>query len=108
MPIWKISLLFLLTAVCEILGCYLPWLWLRGGKSAWLLLPAAACLTLFVWLLSLHPTATGRVYAAYAGVYLVVALAWLWLVDGITPRPSDWLGAGLALSGMVVVMAGRS
>lgn len=85
MPIWKISLLFLLTAVCEILGCYLPWLWLRGGKSAWLLLPAA-----------------------YAGVYLVVALAWLWLVDGITPRPSDWLGAGLALSGMVVVMAGRS
>ena len=57
-------LLFIVTAIAEIVGCYLPYLWLKEGKSVWLLLPAAASLSLFAWLLSLHPTATGRVYAA--------------------------------------------
>ena len=54
-------------------SCYLPWLWLREGKSAWLLLPAAVSLSLFAWLLSLHPTAAGRVYAAYGGIYILGA-----------------------------------
>jgi len=66
--------LFLLTALAEIVGCYLPWLWLRKGGSIWLLLPAAASLALFAWLLTLHPTASGRVYAAYGGVYIGTAL----------------------------------
>ena len=66
----KTLLLFLVTALAEIVGCYLPYLWLRKGGSAWLLLPAAASLALFAWLLTLHPTASGRVYAAYGGVYL--------------------------------------
>jgi small multidrug resistance family-3 protein len=48
-------------------------------------LPAALSLLLFVWLLTLHPAAAGRVYAAYGGVYVVVALLWLWLVDGVGP-----------------------
>ena len=60
--------LFVVTAVAEIVGCYLPYLWLREGRSAWLLLPAALSLAVFAWLLSLHPTAAGRVYAAYGGV----------------------------------------
>ena len=62
--------LFIVTAVTEIVGCYLPYLWLKQGASAWLLLPAAASLALFAWLLSVHPTAAGRVYAAYGGVYI--------------------------------------
>ncbi len=81
--------LFLLTAVAEIVGCYLPGLWLRQGWAAWLLVPAAASLALFAWLLTLHPAASGRVYAAYGGVYVSVALLWLWLVDGIRPTPWD-------------------
>ena len=55
--------LFAATAVAEIVGCYLPWLWLRQGHSAWLLLPAALSLALFAWLLTLHPQASGRVVA---------------------------------------------
>jgi len=58
-------LLYAATAIAEIVGCYLPYLWLREGRSAWLLVPAAASLALFAWLLTLHPTAAGRVYAAY-------------------------------------------
>jgi small multidrug resistance family-3 protein len=100
----KTFLLFAATALAEILGCYLPWLWLRKGGSAWLLLPAAASLALFVWLLSLHPTATGRVYAAYGGVYVSVALVWLWAVDAVKPTRWDLLGAALCLLGMAVIM----
>lgn len=59
---------FIATAVAEIVGCYLPLLWLTHRAPVWVLLPAAASLALFVWLLSLHPTAAGRVYAAYGGV----------------------------------------
>lgn len=95
--------LFVLTALAEIIGCYLPWLWLRQGRSAWLLLPAASSLALFVWLLSLHPTAAGRVYAAYGGVYVAVALLWLWAVDGVRPLSTDWIGIGLCLMGMLII-----
>lgn len=95
--------LFLLTAVAEILGCYLPWLWLRQGGSAWLLLPAAASLGLFAWLLTLHPDASGRIYAAYGGVYVVVALLWLWGVDGVRPSLWDLVGGAVCLSGMAII-----
>lgn len=60
MELLKVSALFALTAVMEIVGCYLPWLVLRQGKPAWLLLPAAMALGLFAWLLTLHPAAAGR------------------------------------------------
>ena len=96
--------LFLITAVAEIAGCYLPYLWLRENKSVWLLLPAALSLALFAWLLSLHPTAAGRVYAAYGGVYIFVAVFWLWAVDGIKPTVWDITGSLVALFGMGIIM----
>lgn len=96
--------LFLITAVAEILGCYLPYLWLREGKSAWLLVPGMLSLMLFAWLLSLHPTASGRVYAAYGGVYIFVAILWLWWVDGVRPTTWDLIGSGVALVGMAIIM----
>ncbi|APW38418.1 hypothetical protein RD110_15450 [Rhodoferax koreense] len=97
-------LLFVATAVCEIVGCYLPWLWLRQGGPIWLLLPAALSLAAFAWLLTLHGTAAGRVYAAYGGVYIGVAIAWLWAVDGIRPTPWDIAGCAVALAGMGLIM----
>ncbi|MCG6229694.1 YnfA family protein [Vibrio furnissii] len=96
--------LFFITAVAEILGCYLPYLWLKDGISVWLLLPAALSLALFAWLLSLHPTAAGRVYAAYGGVYIFVAILWLWIVDGIRPTLWDIVGVTVALIGMAIIM----
>lgn len=102
----KTFILFALTALAEILGCYLPWLWLKQGHSAWLLVPAAASLAAFVWLLTLHPHAAGRVYAAYGGVYVSMALLWLWAMDSVRPSLTDWLGVGLALLGMAIIMLG--
>lgn len=102
----KTSGLFVLTAIAEIVGCFLPYLWLRKEGPVWLLLPAIISLALFVWLLTLHPAASGRVYAAYGGVYVATALVWLRIVDGIKLSTTDWLGAGVALLGMAIIVFG--
>jgi len=102
----KTFALFTVTAIAEIVGCYLPYLWLKKGGSIWLLVPAAISLALFAWLLSLHPTAAGRVYAAYGGVYVSVAILWLWLVDAIRPTVWDMVGSAVALLGMVIIIFG--
>ena len=104
MLFFKTTALFVVTAIAEILGCYLPYLWLRKDGSTWLLLPAIGFLLLFAWLLSLHPTAAGRVYAAYGGVYVGVAIVWLWLVDGQRPGPWDLIGGAVAVTGMAIIM----
>ena len=99
----KTLLLYLATAVAEIVGCYLPWLWLRQGASTCLLVPAALSLGLFAWLLTLHDAASGRVYAAYGGVYIGAAIAWLWAVDGVRPSAWDVAGVAVALLGMGII-----
>ncbi|MFT6255149.1 MAG: small multidrug resistance family-3 protein [Granulosicoccus sp.] len=100
----KTVALFLMTAIAEIVGCYLPYLWIKQDKSVLLLIPAAISLSLFVWLLTLHPTATGRVYAAYGGVYVFTAVLWLWVIDGIKPTVWDMAGALVVLLGMAIIM----
>ena len=100
----KTLALFIATAFCEIVGCYLPFLWLKQGKPAWLLLPGAASLALFAWLLTSHGTAAGRMYAAYGGVYIGVALLWLWMVDKVRPTAWDVAGCAVALVGMAIIM----
>ena len=100
----KTFFLFLATALAEIVGCYLPYLWLVKQASLWLLVPAAFSLALFAWLLTLHEAAAGRVYAAYGGVYISVALAWLWAVDGVRPTAWDVAGVALSLAGMGLII----
>jgi len=106
MEILKTFALFAVTALAEIIGCYLPYLWLKKGHSVLLIIPAAIALAAFVWLLTLHPHAAGRVYAAYGGVYVSVALLWLWAVDSVHPTLTDWVGAGIILFGMGIIMLG--
>jgi small multidrug resistance family-3 protein len=84
----KTTVLFMARSIAEILGCYLPYLWLRNGASAWLLVPAAISLAVFAYLLTLHPTAAGMVYVAYGGVYVSVRMVWLWMIDTVRPTPS--------------------
>ena len=99
----RLTGLFAITAIAEIVGCYLPWLVLKQGKSAWLFLPAMASLLIFAWLLTLHPTAAGRTYAAYGGMYIVVALIWLRVVEGVELTRWDLVGAIVALIGMAMI-----
>jgi small multidrug resistance family-3 protein len=105
--IFKTIILFIVTAIAEIIGCYLPYLWLKKGGSILLLVPATLSLALFAWLLSLHPAAAGRVYAAYGGVYIFVAIFWLWIIDSIKPTITDLIGAGVCLLGMIIIIFGH-
>lgn len=106
MEIIKTLALLVATALAEIVGCYLPYLWWRQDKSAWLLVPAACSLALFAWLLTLHPAAAGRVYAAYGGVYISVAMVWLMVVEKVSPSSTDWLGGAVSLLGMAIITFG--
>jgi small multidrug resistance family-3 protein len=102
----KVLALFFVTAVAEIVGCYLPYLWLKREGSILLLIPAALALALFVWLLTLHPHAAGRTYAAYGGIYVVTALAWLFSVERIVPDRWDLIGGAVTLAGMAIIYFG--
>ncbi len=99
--------LFALTALAEIFGCYTFYLWLTLKKSPLWLLPGVTSLVLFAWLLTLHPTAAGRTYAAYGGVYIATSLVWLKWVDGQSPDRWDYLGALVCLSGAAVILFPR-
>lgn len=97
--------LFFLTALAEISGCYLVYLWMRGSRSWVLLAGAAVALGAFAWLLALHPSA-GRAYAAYGGVYVASAMVWGRLVENRRPDRWDLIGASICLVGMVVIAFG--
>lgn len=98
--------LFVVTALAEIIGCYLPWLYMKKNGGAWLLLPAAVSLALFAWLLTLHPFTAGRTYAAYGGVYVATAMLWLWLAQGQEPSLTDIVGSFVAIFGMIIIVLG--
>jgi small multidrug resistance family-3 protein len=59
MEMFEVVPFFLITALAEIMGCYLPLLLLHQGRPIWLLIPAAFTLVVIVRLLSLHPVASG-------------------------------------------------
>jgi small multidrug resistance family-3 protein len=76
--------------------------WLRKQ----LLVPALTSLVLFAWLLTLHPAACGRVYAAYGGIYIAVAMFWLWKVDRVPITMWDLAGVAVTLIGMGTIVCG--
>ena len=94
--------LFVGTALAEILGCYLVFLWMHGSRTPLLLAGAALSLGIFAWLLALHPSA-GRAYAAYGGVYVAAAVVWGWLVEGQPPDRWDLVGAAVCLTGTAII-----
>ncbi len=102
--VFSTFVLFFITAVMEILGCYFPYLILNQGRSHWLWLPTALCLALFVWLLTLHPAASGRIYAAYGGIYVMTALIWLRYVDQVSLTRWDLLGGMVVVLGAAIVI----
>ena len=96
-------ILFFVTAIAEILGCYFPYLILNQAKSQWLWLPTALSLAVFVWLLTLHPAASGRIYAAYGGIYIFTALMWLRFVDQVSLSRWDIIGGVVVLCGAALI-----
>lgn len=96
--------LFALAGLCEIGGGYLVWQWWRNGAP--ILLGALGALVLAAY--GIVPTYQaarfGRVYAAYGGVFIVLALAWSAVVDGLVPDRYDLVGGLVCLAGMAIIM----
>ncbi len=101
-----IGLLFVVAGLCEIGGGYLVWGWVRDRRPlAWALL-GALILVAYGVVAALQPISEfGRVYAAYGGVFIALALAWGVLVDGFRPDRYDMLGALICVAGVVVMLA---
>lgn len=98
---------FFLAAVFEIAGCYGFWMWLRQGKSVWWVVPAMFSLAIFAVLLTkVEAVYAGRAYAAYGGIYIVTAIAWLAVVERIRPLSFDWIGLGLCVAGATIILLG--
>lgn len=97
-------LIFVLAGLCEIGGGYLIWLWLREGKSWWLGIVGGIILALYGIIATLQPAAFGRVYAAYGGIFIMLAILWGWKVDQVVPDKYDILGGLVALIGMAIIM----
>lgn len=101
------AFLYLFAALTEIAGCFAFWAWWRLDKSALWLIPGVASLILFAGALALvEQAAAGRTFAAYGGVYIVASLVWLWGVEGVRPVLTDWVGAGLCLVAVAVILIG--
>ena len=94
-------------AIAEIAGCFAFWVWLRLDKSVWWVVPGVIALALFAYLLTLvEAEHAGRTYAAYGGVYIVSAIAWLWIVEGAKPDRWDMIGASVCLIGATIILFG--
>ncbi|MBU7594982.1 YnfA family protein [Metabacillus halosaccharovorans] len=98
-------LIFLLAGLAEIGGGYLIWLWLREGKPFYFGLSGAIALALYGVIATFQSFPSfGRVYAAYGGVFIILSVLWGWGVDKQTPDKYDWIGAGICLIGVAVML----
>ena len=99
--------IYLCAALAEIAGCFAFWAWLRLSRSALWLMPGVVSLCLFAWLLTLvEAEHAGRAFAAYGGIYILSALAWMALVEGVRPDRWDLLGGAVCLVGAAIILWG--
>ncbi|MFQ5899497.1 MAG: YnfA family protein [Candidatus Methylomirabilia bacterium] len=102
--IGKSLALFVLAGLCEIGGGYLVWQWWRNG-APWIFgVVGAAVLFAYGIVPTYQPAHFGRVYAAYGGVFVVLAILWGWTVDRVAPDRYDLLGGLICLIGVCVIM----
>ncbi|TWE04899.1 small multidrug resistance family-3 protein [Neobacillus bataviensis] len=98
-------ILFILAGLAEIGGGYLIWQWVREDKPLWYGILGGIILVVY----GVIPTfqkfpSFGRVYAAYGGVFIILALLWGWGIDKKTPDLYDWIGAIICLIGVSVIL----
>jgi small multidrug resistance family-3 protein len=100
-------LIYLAAALAEIAGCFAFWAWLKLDRSPLWLAPGILALCLFAWLLTLvEAEHAGRAYAAYGGIYILSALGWLWMAEGVKPDRWDAIGVAVCLVGASIILWG--
>lgn len=96
-------LFFFIAGLCEIGGGYLMWLWLRDGMS-WML-GAFGGFVLFLYgvVPTFQPSHFHRIYAAYGGIFIVMAILWGWIFEGAAPDMFDVIGTATAVVGVIII-----
>jgi small multidrug resistance family-3 protein len=96
-------LFFFIAGLCEIGGGYLVWLWLRDGMSWTLGALGGFVLFLYGVVPTFQPSHFHRIYAAYGGIFIVMAIFWGWIFGGIAPDRFDILGSAISLVGVAII-----
>ena len=95
--------LFIVAAIAEIGGGYLVWLWLREKRK--ILFGLTGGLILFVYGIvpTFQPSNFGRVYAAYGGIFVVMAIIWGLIIDKKRPDIYEIIGGIIVLLGASII-----
>lgn len=104
MPLLKSISIFIVSALFEIGGGYLIWLWIREGKPWWFAFLGTLALLLYGIVISFQTTNFGRAYAVYGGFFIALSLIWAWKIDGFRPDKYDIIGAIIALIGVAFML----
>jgi len=97
---------FVLAGLAEIGGGYLVWLWLRDGRSVLFGIAGFVVLAAYGVIPTLQPAGFGRVYAAYGGIFVMLAALWGWGIDGVQPDRWDIIGSAVSVFGALLIMFG--
>lgn len=95
--------LFVIAALLEIGGGYLVWLWLREKKRISFGLLGGVILFVYGIIPTLQPSNFGRVYAAYGGIFVVMAIIWGLIIDKKRPDRYEIIGGIIVLIGASVI-----
>ena len=98
--------LFFISAVAEIGGGYLVWVWLRRNKRLIVGLVGGVILFLYGIIPTLQPANFGRVYAAYGGVFIISSIIWGIIVDKMKPDRYEIIGSIIAVVGGLIIFYG--
>ena len=94
---------FLLAGLCEIGGGYMVWIALKNKQPLWVGVLGGILLAIYGMIATFQPAGFGRTYAAYGGLFVLMALLWGWAVDKIKPDHYDIIGAAVILVGTIII-----
>lgn len=93
----------MVAAIAEIGGGYLVWQWLRERKTIGIGLVGGIILFVYGIIPTLQPSNFGRVYAAYGGIFVVMAIIWGLLIDKKRPDRFEIVGGFIVLIGALII-----
>ncbi|HYF99928.1 MAG TPA: YnfA family protein [Candidatus Saccharimonadales bacterium] len=94
---------FFIAGLCEIGGGYLVWLWLRESYSWIFGVLGGFVLFLYGVIPTFQKTHFHRTYAAYGGIFIIMALGWGYLFEEVVPDIYDIVGTIVAGIGVIII-----
>ncbi|WP_458744626.1 YnfA family protein [Candidatus Nitrosocosmicus sp. T] len=94
---------FFIAGLCEIGGGYLVWLWLRESYSWMFGVLGGFVLFMYGVVPTFQKTHFHRTYAAYGGIFIIMALCWGYLFEEVIPDIYDIVGTIVAGIGVIII-----